>query len=341
MTIWTYGFEVSPAGTTIPSTGSFDSGANPTGSSFVSATDKPAAIVSGTFAGKVTATATNNQAVSRTKNWTGTTVHFRYYLLLPTLPSNGADVFQLATATGGRMFTMRIMTSGIDVSYGNTTPTGQSTGPLSTNTLYRVEGTVVFANGTGSWAFDVYLGGSTTPTITKSATGLDITTQVLGIARFGEVSQTTANHVLYLDEIGLSDTARLGPVSTGPGAGTATGTWAWSATTRTGKRVPKATVTGIRTWQGVAIGSRVPKGAKAAGGGWSFTGLAIGASPEPRGTVVSTWSFTGAAVGKRAPKAQAIGVWDFFGLAHTPTKIQGVQVNFGVVGSRTISVGVA
>lgn len=189
----------------------FTGQSTPAGTAMVFARDVPAAIASGATAAKIITVATGNIY----RQWPinaadGVPQYFRLYFYLPALPAAAWDPIGMAAAgvTRGRF---RISPAGLLAIAGTTTIT--ATGPnLTAGVRYRLEGWFLYG-ATAQAAGAVYAGDSLNAVQRIPATAL--TWQGTGVPqqfRLGSLSNNALTTTPYVDDVGFSDTAPLGPV---------------------------------------------------------------------------------------------------------------------------------
>ena len=214
MTLLQAGFEVAPSGTAIPLTGGpdgFASGSyNGSGTTFVSDSSVPAAVASGSLAGKITVGSTAAQ-VYREWSWTSGVVYARQYIYLTAAPN--ARFTWWENWNQGLVSRIRINTDRT-VGVGTSSSLWLTTAPIPLNTLVRLEST--FNHSAGSMSLSMFVGNSTTPISggTVSVTGVSFPATTLEFV-YGGVLSTLTNFTVRTDAWAVSDTAQPGPLVTG------------------------------------------------------------------------------------------------------------------------------
>lgn len=143
-----------------------------------------------------------------------TTISYRFYVRMSSLPSAAMGLMYISAAGGKH--TIAIDQNGrfswIGPVNGNI-PT--STLTAAVNTWYRVEGTIVVGTGTsGSVSLKVFAGDSTTALGTANTTGIATSTDGSGITyvQFGKVTSSPVIGDYWIDDPAISDSATaIGP----------------------------------------------------------------------------------------------------------------------------------
>lgn len=258
MTLLNAGFEVAPSGTTIPAGGTdgFTDEYTGPGTAFVSDSSVPAAVASGTYAGRMSVGASAAQNY-REWPWSGGVVHLRQYIYLTASPSSRFTWWE-NYKNSSYVSRIRINTDRT-VGLSNGSNTWLTTAPIPLNTLTRVEASFDHAAGTMSLA--LYVGNSATAisggTVTR--TGVAFTESTVSWL-YGGIQSTLANYTIWTDAWAVSDVAQPGPLVSG---GTVTGVDAPTvAASADGGEVlavvgTTVTITGV-TAQVVAQGGNTP-----------------------------------------------------------------------------------
>lgn len=197
--------------TTINGGDAFATGVTGTGAGFDYANDQPAAIADGALAAKLTlpATATNN---FRQWNLTGTaTPSIRMYKYLTSYMAGGVTLAQLLAGTTNRA-RVRLSATGQVSVLNNTTNVAETTAAIPLNTLVRIESSFgLSTTGTGTATVSWYLGHSTTPSGTASASALTFNGATVDAIRLG-LPLNGANWSYYTDGWAVSDSGPIGPL---------------------------------------------------------------------------------------------------------------------------------
>lgn len=210
-------FELSPAGTAIPTTGSagdgdqFTAGSNGGGTAVVSASG--VGVADGSLCARFTTDATG---ATVWRGWalaaTSTPV-FRGYIYFNTLPAARLDLVQLLTLspTTNRA-RLAVSTAGQLQIINDSTIVATSAATMSSGTLYRIEADWTLALSGGSASADFYAGHATSPAGSCSATGLAYSSATVTDFRIGSPTSAIANLDFYTDAWAIADTgARFGP----------------------------------------------------------------------------------------------------------------------------------
>lgn len=216
------GLELAPAGTAYPTSGAqgdgdaASSGNQSATTTFVSSTFAPA-IATGTYCGRfdMGATAgTFNRVWGLNSN--PPVVSFRAYIYLDSATAASNSAIDLATLANGSTVLGRLRITGsrnTAVVLGGTV-TATSTGVLSTDTLYRIEGAWhLDTGGAGTMTLNTYVGASTTAdaTLSLSASGLTYAAATATVLRIG-AGNSGAGSGFYTDAWAIDDTgAAIGP----------------------------------------------------------------------------------------------------------------------------------
>lgn len=219
MTTLQTSFELSPAGTAIPTSGvagdgdAFSAGNDGT-ATFVSDSTTTGAIASGSFCGKMTIGATAS-VCHRTWNLSTSTPSVRMYLYLTAYPNTTWD---LASPVSGGTLLSRVRMSNTGALYITLAGTNQvnSTGVIPLNTLVRIEADWSLSTTAGTCSVDAYSGHSTTPlaNLSISASGMAMASATCSSFRVGTLATGPTSFTSYTDGWGVSDTGRLGPIAT-------------------------------------------------------------------------------------------------------------------------------
>lgn len=151
----------------------------------------------------------------------GTALYNRIYLRLPALPTVTARVVAILTSANVVCGSIQVITGTggwrLVNNAGSVVATGTATIP--TSQWVRIEWSVTNISGTtGDLNAALYLTkDSTTPDDTLSATGTAVG-GAAGQVRLGP-SSVAAGNIIQVDDVGVSDTAALGPVVTGTDSG--------------------------------------------------------------------------------------------------------------------------
>lgn len=150
----------------------------------------------------------------------GTTIWFRTYVYLTALPGTSTPLIRFNNA-GGQSARLVLTTTGVwnfNDSANTTILTGTSVMP--TNAWFRVEGFVIGSSTAGQLEVKSFTGNAdgTVPVETLTSGTTVNTRGILDSIQYGVTSVTIANVSFWLDDIGVTDVAYLGPAVTMPGA---------------------------------------------------------------------------------------------------------------------------
>jgi len=219
VTVFRTGFE-GTAGVAIPTTGSsgtggdaFPTGANGTGTAVVYANTIAAAVADGATYARFTS---GNTGATVWRGWTFpaavSSPAVRAYLYRSAHPAARLDFFQLLNLNPtANICRLAISTTGQLQILNNSTVVASSTALIPLNALVRIEADWTLATSGGSVRADWYLGHSTTPSGSITATGLAFTAASITAIRIGSPTTAIANLDFATDGWGVSDTGRLGP----------------------------------------------------------------------------------------------------------------------------------